>query len=110
MKENIDEKKTNEEQILNDELLAKVAGGETDDDWTFNGSYVCPLCGKNHRFKFTTTHILHGFHFVVADEGDHCAKIDYLRDVRSINFETKTGILELVANGNKWISAVFFIV
>ncbi len=110
MNGNLDEKNSGEERILNDELMAKVTGGEITEGWIFTGSFVCPLCGQNHRFKFAPGDIMHGYHFDFVDEGNHCGKIDYLYDVKSVNFETKTGIVEMRTTDADLVSTVFFIV
>ncbi len=110
MNGNLDEKNIGEEQLLNDELMAKVAGGEISEDWIFTGSYMCPLCGQNHRFRFAHGDIMHGYYFVFVDEGNHCEKIDRMYDIKSVNFATKTGIVEMRRTDGGRVSAVFFIV
>ena len=110
MSGNFDEKKNGKEQILNGEMLAGVAGGTVDEDAVYSASYVCPLCGNVHRFKFTLGWVGSKVGLVFADQGNHCEEIACLYKIESANYNTKTGIVELKKAESGWVRAVFFIV
>lgn len=107
MNGNFEEKKISAEQIPNEDKLAGVAGGLAGEGFTINASFVCPLCGKGHRFRIAMTGTWG--HAEPVNDGSPCEKIDHLNRIVSIDFKTKAGILDLQLTDGGWTTTVFWI-
>ena len=112
MNEKIEEKKIAEEQLLNDNKLGNVVGGVNGEDDTgyFNCTFICPLCHKEHSFKYTMGTMSQGFGLNIIEEESPCKKIDYLSSIISLDSYARTGILRLRAVDGIWYDNVPFTV
>lgn len=112
MNDRFDEKKIAEEKILNDNALADVVGGVSsgETDYYFIGTFVCPLCKKEHSFKFVMGGLKIGFGYEIIEEESPCDKIEYLRTITSFDGVAHTGTLAFVAANGTWHNGVPFTV
>ena len=110
MNDESEEKTVAGAQHLNDNLLNNVVGGVKGEDniTYFTGTFTCPLCHKEHSFKFTFG--AYGFGYRIIEEASPCNKIAYLHMIDSIDSIARTGLLMLRGANETWYDNIPFTV